>query len=232
MVGNRWALEFDGANRAVSIPDSPSLRPTSLTLAGWFRWRSVPTIGQSLIAKSVGSGMYDSYQLFYDPGDHQLRGVVGGASAFGAYTAFNWTPTAGTWYHIAFTFDHSSKTGLLYLNGVQVAKQALGAGFTIGYDSGSLEIGRDKDSGVWVGFFAGQVDEVGLYYRALGAGEIAALAGAGRPPGLRTDVSTGAPARTTTQTPTSMPTPTGTSTPTRVAAGAATPTPTGTPTRR
>ena len=69
-----------------------------------------------------------------------MRGVVGTAFGFGAFTTFNWIPTPDRWYHIAFTFDNSSKMGVLYVNGDQVAAQNVGAGFTVGYDNGSLEI--------------------------------------------------------------------------------------------
>ena len=181
VAGNRYALQFDGANRAVSIADSASLRPTSFTLAGWFRWQSTPATSQSLVAKRVGNTMFDSYQIFYDVGDRQLRGVLGTAAGFGADTVFAWTPAEGTWYHLAFTFDNASKIAALYINGAQVATQNLGASFTIGYDNGSLEVGRDNDNGQWVAFFTGQVDEVGLYNRALTPAEIAALGGVSRP---------------------------------------------------
>jgi hypothetical protein len=116
----------------------------------------------------------------------------------------------GTWYHIAFIFDNTSKIGGLYVNGVQVAMQNIGAGFTVGYDNGSLEIGRDNDGGNWVSFFNGQVDEVGLYGRVLTAPEIAVLAAGSRPQGLRADVpsstTNGTPPRTGTPLPTGTPT--------------------------
>jgi hypothetical protein len=206
VAGNRWALHFDGTNRAVSIKDSVSLRPASLTLAGWFRWLAVPTTNQSLVAKVVGSSHSDSYQLVYAAGDKQLRGVLGTASSFVDAAAYNWIPVVGTWYHIAFTFDNSSKIAVLYINGVQVATRNVGAGFTIGYDTGSLEIGRDNDFGNWVAFFNGQVDEVGVYYRALTASDIAALGGVIRPGGLVAFPATVTPTHTPTRTATPAPT--------------------------
>ena len=164
--------------------------------------------------------MFDSYQIFYDVGDRQLRGVLGTAAGFGADTVFAWTPAEGTWYHLAFTFDNASKIGALYINGTQVATQNVGASFAIGYDNGSLEVGRDNDNGQWVAFFTGQVDELGLYNRALTPAEIATLGGVGRPSGLQLNGASATP----TLTPTGTPTSTSTQTPT----GAPTVTPTGT----
>jgi uncharacterized protein YjbI with pentapeptide repeats len=210
VTGNRYALQFDGTNRGVSIKDSASLRLTSFTLTGWFRWTVVPTTTQSLVAKVVGTGNSNSYQLVYSAASRQLTGVVGNPSSFVNITAENWTPTVGTWYHIAFVFDNSSKIGGLYINGAQAAMQNIGANFTVGYDNGSLEIGRDNDSGSWVSFFNGQADEVGLYGRVLTAPEIAVLAAGNRPQGLRADVpvsaTNGAPPRTGTPLPTGTPT--------------------------
>jgi uncharacterized protein YjbI with pentapeptide repeats len=202
VAGNRWALQFDGLNRSVSITDSVSLRPESLTIAGWFRWLSTPFTSQMLVAKPVGADVYDSYQLFYNMDGRQLEGSVGAAAASGDRVVYRWTPDAGAWYHLAFTFDNSSKMQALYINGVPVALQSAGVDFKIGYDDRALQIGRDSNYGAWTTFFIGQVDEVNLYYRALTETEIAALAGVSRPWGLRASAPTVTPVWTPTMTPT------------------------------
>ncbi len=206
VTSNRYALQFDGTNRGVSIKDSRSLRLTSFTLAGWFRWTVVPTTTQSLVAKIVGTTNSDSYQLVYVARDRRLVGVVGNGTTFENVLVDNWTPTVGTWYHLAFIFDNTSKIGGLYVNGVQMALRNISAGFTIGYDDGALEIGRDYDNGSWLDFFAGQIDEVALYGRVLTAPEIAVLAAGNRPLGLRTDTPVGTPLSTGTPMPTGTPT--------------------------
>jgi hypothetical protein len=231
VASNRWALQFDGANRSVSITDSVSLRPASLTIAGWFRWPTAPATNQTLVAKPVGTEVYNSYQLFYNAEERQLQGMVGAAAAFGDFVVYKWTPLTGAWYHLAFTFDDASKMQTLYVNGSPVATQSAGIDFKIGYDDRALQIGRDNNYGAWTSFFIGQVDEVSLYYRALSEPEIAALAGVGRPWGLQA----GPPASTPVLAPTAMPparTPTGTAPvmPTVTSTGTARVAPTGTPT--
>ncbi len=101
VAGNRYALVFDGVNRSVSITDSVSLRPASLTIAGWFRWPTAPTTNQTLVAKPVGTEVYNSYQLFYNAEERQLQGMVGAAAAFGDFVVYKWTPLTGAWYHLA-----------------------------------------------------------------------------------------------------------------------------------
>jgi hypothetical protein len=212
VAGNRYALAFDGVNRSVSITDSVSLRPASLTIAGWFRWPAAPKTNQTLVAKPVGTEVYNSYQLFYNAEERQLQGMVGAAAAFGDRIVYTWTPQVGTWYHLAFTFDDDSKMQALYVNGSQMAAQSAGVDFKIGYDNRALQIGRDNNNGAWTSFFAGQADEVSLYYRALTAAEIAALAGVSRPQGLQVGAPAGTPDAAVISTPTG--TPTGTAVPT------------------
>ena len=68
-----------------------------------------------------------------------------------------------TWSHLAATYDGA--TLRLYVNGVQVASQAVTA--PIGTSTGALTIGGDALYGQ---YFAGRIDEVRIYNTALSAG--------------------------------------------------------------
>src|SRR5439155_11542233 len=73
--------------------------------------------------------------------------------------------TANTWAHLAATYDGA--TMRLYVNGVQVASRAqTGA---IATSTNPLQIGGDSLYGQ---YFAGRIDEVRIYNRALSAAEI------------------------------------------------------------
>src|SRR5207302_919194 len=70
-----------------------------------------------------------------------------------------------TWTHLAATFDGA--TVRLYVNGVQVTSQAQTAPLAI--TTGTLQIGADSYAGE---NFAGRIDEVRIYNRALTAAEM------------------------------------------------------------
>src|SRR5207247_6816835 len=113
--------------------------------------------------------------------------------------------TANTWSHLAATYDGA--TIRLYVNGVQVASRAqTGA---IATSTNPLQIGGDSLYGQ---YFAGRIDEVRLYNRALSAAQI------------QSDMNT--PVTPPTPSPTPTPTATFTPTPTPTASATLTPTPT------
>ena len=73
--------------------------------------------------------------------------------------------TANTWAHLAATYDGA--TMRLYVNGVQVASRAqTGA---IATSTNPLQIGGDS---IYGQYFAGRIDEVRIYNRALSVAEI------------------------------------------------------------
>jgi len=73
--------------------------------------------------------------------------------------------TANTWTHLAATYDGA--TMRLYVNGVQVASRAqTGA---IATSTNPLQIGGDS---IYGQYFAGRIDEVRIYNRALSAAQI------------------------------------------------------------
>ncbi len=95
----------------------------------------------------------------------------------GPFADYEWTPALGTWYHVAYTFDDAADLQVLYLNGTAVVSNTVTQ--SIAYDAHPLLIGGDYDHEVPYRFFAGAIDEVSLYSRALGASEVQAIYSAG-----------------------------------------------------
>ena len=87
---------------------------------------------------------------------------------------------AGTWQHVALTYDEGSGNAFIYLNGAVVAAQNLGSftpetSFPMNIGSRTAPVTGQGD------IYSGLIDEVSIYNRALGSNEIQAifLAGGG-----------------------------------------------------
>ena len=78
---------------------------------------------------------------------------------------------AGSWHHLAGTFDGTTKR--LYLDGVLVGTQASGPPE---YDGAPVWVGADDNSGLALPL-DGAADDLRLYSRRLSSAEIATLAG-------------------------------------------------------
>ena len=162
------AFKFNGVDQCVSIPDVPSFRPTSLTVAGWIKFTPVQGRTYVVAAKAYGPDTADSYAVWYD--GSILHGFITTPSGEGAWVSYAWTPVAGKWHHIAYTFDNSVNTESLFVDGVSVASAAVSG--PIAYDTHPFLIGADNDRGNLWGWFDGLIDGLGIFNRALSAAEI------------------------------------------------------------
>jgi hypothetical protein len=163
------ALSLDGRGQYVLIPDSPSLRPTSLTIEGWVNFSDTTPSQKTIAAKTVNETTdQDSYVLYYF--DKKLRGVACRINNCGSQVTFDFEPAGGVWYHVAFTYDGAMNQQKLYLNGVNVA--TAGGNGVPDYDFHPYLIGADTEFARKNLFFPGLLDEITLYNRALTASEI------------------------------------------------------------
>jgi len=163
------AFSFNGTTAYVTAPDSGTLRPASVTADAWIYFSSLPGTLAAIVTKPFGSGVFDSYAIWYDNGG-ALRAEISDASGEMQVSA-PWSPSTNTWYHVAFSFDSATQVETLYLNGNQVGT-ATYAGRQIAYDTNPFLIGGDIDNGSNQFFFPGLIDEATLYSRALTGSEI------------------------------------------------------------
>ena len=160
------ALEFNGTDSFVKIPDDPALTfavSKSYTLAAWVYVPEVKTGWHGIVCKgrqAGGGAMY--YGIWI--GDN------GGVPTWYYGTWPTWgTPVAGPgWYHIVVTQDAEANTKMLYLNGEFDSKTSAQAGDAVG----ALLFGSDQEPG---DSFAGKIDDVQLYNRAVTAPQVVDL---------------------------------------------------------
>jgi glucose/arabinose dehydrogenase len=165
-AGGRFgsALSFNGSSSSITIPDSNSLDlSTGMTLEAWVNPTALGSAWRTAVFKQSTSGMV--YSLYANNGASRPTGqvnILGEQNAAGTAAV-----PLNTWTHLATTYDGAALK--LYVNGTQVASKAqTGA---IPASTGPLRIGGNS---IWGEFFAGLIDEVRIYPRALTAGEIQA----------------------------------------------------------
>ena len=129
-----------------------------MTLEAWVNPSTVSSVWRDVIYK----GPNDIYYLeaTSSQGPPAAGGTFSGSPLYGAATL-----AANTWSHLAATYD--GVTLRLYVNGTEVASRPQTG--SIATSNGALTIGGDPLYGQ---FFAGRIDEVRIYNRALSAAEI------------------------------------------------------------
>ena len=167
------ALELNGTNSFVNVPDAPNLDNTgAFTLAYWFRAYSYTSGGAGLISKRNAVSDNNAYTTFLQT-DHLIYVDIDGSNnRFSSATAF----ATNQWYHVALTFDGSQATNQrarLYVNGALDKVAAETSAAVPNYNS-SLKAGLTHSNVTT--YLNGALADVRFYRRALTNSEIAALA--------------------------------------------------------
>ena len=163
------AFDFDGTSGYISAPDHANLEVSNaVTLAAWINADDIANFRQ--IISKFGSAGHGAYQLGLAPNGALRADFSSDGAAYYGLTSSSSLLTAGTWYHVAATFN--SGTALLYINGVQVANATTGFSTIYGSGTANLNIGRASSASQ---FFDGRIDEAVIYNRALSAAEIGSL---------------------------------------------------------
>ena len=179
MVGAAFTL--DGADDFVLVPASANLNITGDVTVDMWAKRTVFGGDRVMIAKGAGTigvaDAPDAYFLAFDPTDHLYAGFerADGSNVF----LTGPTVTDTNFHHYAYA--RSGDTHKLFMDGVVVAEATFteSPGDTSGIE---LAIGaerHDPDASGFIGYFAGLIDEVEIFSRALGGEEIRAIYDAG-----------------------------------------------------
>lgn len=169
------ALVFNGKDTAVTVADAEELRITGdMTVAFWVRKKASGGDWQRLVGK--GDEKIRNYGVWTGGGEGGGNKVLFQQYDAGAQTVLQLfsekSLKPGQWHHVAAVLEGDRAT--IYLDG---AKDAAGTRTgTPGTSNAPLTIGY-ASLHAW---FAGSMDDVRLYRRALSADEVAGLFGLGR----------------------------------------------------
>jgi parallel beta-helix repeat protein/predicted outer membrane repeat protein len=177
------ALDFDGADDYVALPDNEPvwLPQNNFTLAAWVY--PADYAGAKILDLNFTASANPDYDQGYAVGRNnngQISFEMNTTTTTDENTRTNDALVTGRWYHIIAL--RNSTTQAIYLDGqLNVSRTCASApiDFVGGYDDDRVSIGRVTTNIVNDLYFAGKIDEVRIYDRALSAGEINAIYKAG-----------------------------------------------------
>jgi len=158
---------FNGTSSVVTLPNSATLKfgTGAFTVIGWVKPR-VLTNNMDWISKAAGGQAYVIVRVL-DSGLALIQVYTDAGNNYNQTTA-SVVYTAGKWCHLSFVFGGSGSTGDIYLNGALLQSNAItGSPSTSG--NSPWVFSDNAISGV---FYDGELDEVGIYNKALSAKEI------------------------------------------------------------
>jgi hypothetical protein len=162
------ALSFSGANSYVDLGNPTSLKGTgSMTWAAWVNAAATPKNDGNIVAKQNSNS---GWQLKSSPdtGAQTFAVAVSGSSGFAQRNSVT-IRSLNTWYHVAGVYNSATRTLDIYVNGVLDNGVLTGSVPTVQtLPNSNVNIGR-RSNGY---YFAGVIDEVRIYNRALSGSEI------------------------------------------------------------
>jgi hypothetical protein len=172
------AFRLDGVDDHVRIGNPAALRLRGgVTLSAWVNPSTLPSGGVfAIITKWGQSPSSDAYGLYLQASDGAFRplGGIGVPGDSDDGLAGGGSFAAGTWTHVAMTYDGSSGVHRLFVNGREVAERVRPGGVTA--TDASVMIGREDSAEGR--HFAGLIDDAQVFDRALSPQEIGSIAGA------------------------------------------------------
>jgi hypothetical protein len=171
------ALDFDGVDDYVMIPDDDSLTPSdAITIAFWYYTRDGQYSGihkwASCPSEPSSPGNSRAYHLELQPDDNRMDFKVHSSVNVYDIISTNTSILSDQWYHIVGTF-HQGNAGM-YING-QLDNYETMSVSSIMNDAQPLMIGaqwRYCDTDRLVDKLNGMIDDVRIYDRALSAEEV------------------------------------------------------------
>ncbi len=166
------ALQFDGVDDYIEVPSDPALNAFPLTVTAWVKTLHNTNLYEGIV-KKYAPGSANGYSLHLYNG--RLYAWYFRSSANRIYTSDPGLDGGGIadgqWHHVAFVVGLTG--GALYVDGNLRASQGWTGQAGPPTSTDSLLMGKySVSSAPLTNSFQGQIDEVTLWNRALGAGEV------------------------------------------------------------
>ncbi len=121
------ALQFNGQNGEISVPNSPSLDTPAFTVGGWFDVSQAPSLGYEYFLASKYDGNDHGWILRLSNSLFPTVSVQSSATA-SVNVGSSQPLSLNTWYYIAATYDGTTAT--IYIDGAAVGTATLSGGYT------------------------------------------------------------------------------------------------------
>src|SRR5215211_147449 len=168
-----------GSNK-LDVPNNSTLRLSSFTAATWFKTTAnFPDEGVMVNKGGLGSenaGANQNYGIWFTPSE-RLQGGFENTGGGNRYLTSTNTYNDGQWHHGVVTFDNPNNIVRLFVDGVQIGTLSTTSN-PDNTGSQPLRIAGNAQS-LTEDFFIGQLDEVGVWNRALTNTEIINLMNTG-----------------------------------------------------
>jgi len=171
-----------GGTDWIGVPNENSVfsLTNALTVCAWVypargdrEYRSNPIVWKMAEDGTYQDAFYLSYGYLSNPTNGIERFFFGMETGQEEYRAISRPFSTSTWHHVCGTFDGQALR--VFVDGEPVGTQSTGSGSPIAGSAG-LRIGNNLNSDhSYKGVFAGSIDDVRIYNRALSAAEVAAL---------------------------------------------------------
>ncbi len=160
------ALAFNGTSSWVTVADAAALDlTTGMTIEAWVNPTSLTGWRSILLKERAGGLAYSLYATNPDLGSAPPAAFINLGTASDTNSSGTQALPLNTWTHLAGTYDGSQLK--MHVNGALV--QTINASGSITISNGALRIGGNS---VYGEYFAGLIDEIRLYNRALTVAEI------------------------------------------------------------
>jgi hypothetical protein len=168
------AVALNGTNQSVESGRPAVHTDQSFTVAAWVYLTDASTY-RVAVAQDGGSasGFYLEYHAALNRWVFLIFSADNVSAPFGQAVSTG-APTLNTWTHLVGVYDDAADQLRLFVNGVAGGTGSLTADWDA---TGPTTVGRGLYSGAPVSYFAGAIDRVRLYQRAVTASEVTAVYG-------------------------------------------------------